>query len=40
MCEKNLEKHSFEDIGNFKENGRKFWDFVNKNIYMPLAFEV
>lgn len=35
-----MEKAAFKDIGEFNEDGEKFWDFLQNKIYMPLAFEV
>lgn len=40
LCDANLEKAAFKDIGEFKEDGEKFWDFLHEKIYMPLAFEI
>ena len=40
LCDTNLEKAAFKEIGEFKEDGENFWNFIENKIYLPLAFEV
>jgi hypothetical protein len=39
ICDDSLESAVIAPVGEFRENGIDFYDFLNKNIYMPLAYK-
>lgn len=40
LCEDNLEKSALKDIGEFREDGLGFWNFLQNKVYLPLAFDI
>ena len=40
LCPDNIEENVFKDVGDFNLNFGQFWDKINKEIYMPLTYEI